>query len=305
MPISSRITLLTGVAAGLVLTSLTACGAGSSKPEATSAEEFEVKSVASVADLVPDEFKNRTVTNAVYNDFPPEMFLQDGKLVGIQVDLVNAAAAVMDLDLKNVPVGSFDSIIPGLTGKRYDLSSSDFGVTEERIKQVDFVPVFDLGTSFAVNSDSDIVVEEPADLCGHSVAVIAGSYFVDQVEAIGVECESNGDEAIDLQTFPQQSAAVLAVSSGRVDLIGASADVIAYTADQEAANVDLTPYVHSPIPQAFAFQKGSGLVEPFQAAIQELITNGTYAEILEKWGLGDLAWTDPANVQVNNIQPSA
>jgi polar amino acid transport system substrate-binding protein len=296
-------------AVSIGLTTLSACGdstaSGSTGSGGTASNEWGLKPAASVAGLVPSDFKDATVKNAVYNDYPPEMFLQEGKLVGLQVDLVNAAAAVMGIKLENIPVGSFDSIIPGLAGKRYDLSSSDFGVTAERVKQVDFVTLFDLGTSFAVKSGSGLTIEARDDLCGHSVAVIAGSYFIDQVKDISNECTSNGQEAIDLQTFPQQSAAVLAVSNGRVDAIGASADVIAYTAQQEAAQVDLTPYIEAPIPQGFAFQKGSGLVNPFQAAVQELIKNGTYAKIMDKWGLADLAWTDPANVKVNNTAPSA
>lgn len=297
------------VAVGLGVAALSACGSSEADSSGSDAadqkNEWGLEPVDTVVALLPDDAKGSTLSNAVYNDYPPEMFLKDGKLAGIQVDLANAAAAVMGVKLENKAVGSFDSIIPGIVGKRYDLASSDFGVTDERIAQVDFVTVFDLGTSFAVKSGSDTGIDQRGDLCGLSVGVIAGSYFVPQVKDISKECVADGAPAVDLQTFPQQSAAVLAVANGRVDAIGASADVIAYTADQEAANVELTGLVVDPIPQAVAFPKGSELTEAWQAAVQELITNGVYAEIMDEWGVGDIAFTDPEHVKINETKAAS
>lgn len=156
-----------------------------------------MKPVDSVVALVPKDVQGSTLTDAVYNDYPPEMFLKDGKLVGIQVDLANAA--IMGMKLDNKAAGSFDSIIPGIAGKKYDLASSDFGVTAERVKQVDFVTLFDLGTSFGVKSGSGVAIDKRSELCGLSIGVIAGSYFVPQVEDVSKESVADGDKAIRLQ----------------------------------------------------------------------------------------------------------
>ncbi|WP_256840525.1 transporter substrate-binding domain-containing protein [Ornithinimicrobium faecis] len=47
--------------------------------------------------------------------------------------------------------------------------------------------------------------------------------------------------------------------------------------------------MRNPNPGGVAFPKGSELVEPVNGAINLLIEDGTYAEILEKWNLTDIA----------------
>jgi polar amino acid transport system substrate-binding protein len=131
---------------------------------------------------VPAQFTSKPVNNAIYNNFPPEEFLEGDTLVGIQPDIALALSEVMGVKMTNASVGGFDTLIPGVVSGRYDMSSGDFGVTADRLKQVDFVTEFPIGTGFAVKKGSSIKIEKAADLCGHSVGVQAGSYFIDQIE---------------------------------------------------------------------------------------------------------------------------
>jgi polar amino acid transport system substrate-binding protein len=252
--------------------------------------------VDSVAALVPPEFKNKPINNAIYNNFPPEEFLEGDALVGIQPDIALALSEVMGVKLNNDSVGSFDSLIPGVVSGRYDMSSGDFGVTKDRLQQVDFVTEFPIGTSFAVKKGSGITIDKATDLCGRSVGVQAGSYFIDQIEAANKDCTAGGLKEIHLQTFPDDGARTLAVTNGRIEVTATSRDALAYTIDSQNLPLDLQSFVYEPIEQAIVIPNGSALGPAVEAAMKEIIRNGTYHKILEKWGVQDVAYASPDNV---------
>src|SRR6266536_359049 len=104
-------------------------GASSSSKITTT---WNLQPVASIEKLVPAKFKSG-IKNGVYNDYPPEEFLDGGTLVCIQPDIVLALSEVLGTKIQNVSVGSFDSLIPSMVSGRYDISSSDFGVTADRL----------------------------------------------------------------------------------------------------------------------------------------------------------------------------
>lgn len=257
-------------------------------------EDLEV--VDEVAELVPAEFKDAPIQNAIYNVYPPQEFMEGDQLVGIQPDLVAAMAKVMGVEFDNAEIGNFDSLIPGVVSGRYDMSSADFGVTEDRLKEVDFVTEFQLGTAFAVKEGSGITIDAATDLCGHSVGVQSGSYFIDQLEEADTACSDAGKEPIDLQTFPDDGARVLALTNGRIEVTATAQDAMAYAIDSESLPFELQSFVYEPLEQGIVIADGSDLGPAIQAAMQEIVENGTYLEILEKWGIEDAAYTSSDQV---------
>jgi polar amino acid transport system substrate-binding protein len=261
-------------------------------------KSWGLKPVDSVAALVPAEFKGKPLTNAIYNDFPPEEFLEGGTLVGIQPDIAVALGEVMGVEFKNVPVGSFDALIPGVISGRYQISTGDFGVTKARLGQVDFVTEFPIGTGFAVKKGSAITVDKVTDLCGHSIGVVAGSYFVDQVRAANTTCGKAGLSEITLQTYPNDGARILAITNGRVEITGTAEDSMGYTIASQNVPLVLQKFVYEPVEQAIALPNGSALGPALHAAMKEIVTNGTYAKILKKWGVEHVAYDSAGDVRL-------
>lgn len=251
--------------------------------------------VDSVVALVPEKFKNKPIKNGIYNDFPPQEFMEGDKLVGIQPDIALALGEVMGVELQNTSVGSFDSLIPGTVSGRYDMSSADFGVTEDRLKQVDFVTEFKIGTAFAVKKGSSLKIDKATDLCGHSVGVQAGSYFIDQLKAANKECTAAGLDAIKLQTYPNDGARTLAITNGRIEVTATTQDALGYQVTG-GVPIELQKFVYEPLEQAIVIPDGSDLGPAVEAAMKEIISNGTYEKILKKWGAESLAYASPDDV---------
>lgn len=265
--------------------------AGSSGSSQSGAESFGLSPVDSVTALVPDDIAGKTLDVAIYTDGAPLQFLEDGKVVGINADLAEAVSEVSGLDFNVIGVGSWDSIIPGVQTGRYDTAFAGFGITEERQAIFDLVYNFALPTGFASKADGGLEISEKSDLCGAQVGTLAGSFFIDQVQKISDSCASDGDPEITIQSFPAQTDAVLAVSTGRVDVYAVSSEQLAFAAAEEGSGLAVQPFVFDPIPHGVGVAKDSPLGPVFVESFKALIEDGTYAEILDKWGISSAAIT--------------
>jgi polar amino acid transport system substrate-binding protein len=171
------------------------------------------------------------------------------------------------------------------------MASADFGVTKPRLNQVGFVSEFAIGTGFATKSGSSITINSASDLCGHSIGVVAGSYFIDQVNQASADCTKAGKAALSVQTYPDDGARILAITNGRTEITATTADAMAYIIKSQNVPLTLQKFVYEPLEQGIALKKGSSLGPALQAAMKEIINDGTYAKILKKWGVDNIGYT--------------
>ncbi len=88
-------------------------------------------------------------------DFPPFEYVEDGKYVGFDMDLIRAIADEMDLEIEIVDM-SFDSLIAALMTGNLDIVIAGMTITEDREEAVDFTdPYWTADQSVAVKEDSD------------------------------------------------------------------------------------------------------------------------------------------------------
>jgi polar amino acid transport system substrate-binding protein len=236
---------------------------------------------AKLAATVPAKVKSAGLTDITYNNAPPDEQIVSGKNVGWEIDLGQAVAATLGVPWNLTTSGNFDSFIPGLQNGRYNTSFTSFIQTPARLKQIDIVTYYNVGTGFAVKKGTPLTIKQPADLCGHSVAVLEGSAFIQQIKSI--KCGSK--PAINVQTFPSDSAAELAVSSGRDEVYSSSSDQLSYLIQQTEHQFVLQPLDFLPTPEGAGLTKGLGLTKPVADAMDDLIKSGAYAAIMKKWSI--------------------
>ncbi|MEH3055193.1 MAG: ABC transporter substrate-binding protein [Patulibacter minatonensis] len=271
-----------GLATLSIAASLAACG-GDDKDTASATPAAGGSTIA-----VPDDIKKAgKITIASDASYAPNEFIEPGKkdVVGADPDLAKAIGAKLGLDVE-IQNSSFDGIIPGLAAGKYDLGMSSFTDTKEREKTVDFVTYFSAGTSFFVNADGpDIKTLD--DLCNQKVAVQKGTTQADDAAAQAKKCK------VDVLVYPDQSGANLALKSGRATLSMADSPVAAYQVKQSGGAFKLSGEAYGTAPYGIAVPKDSGLAEPVLEAVKAIIADGSYAKVLEKWGIQDGAITDP------------
>jgi polar amino acid transport system substrate-binding protein len=163
-----------------------------------------------------------------------------------------------------------------------------------REKTVDFVDYFEAGTSFFTKAQGGASVSGLADLCGKSVSVESGTTEESDAKAQSAKCKTAGKPAVNVLVFPTQSAANLALSSGRAQISMADSPVAAYQVKQSGGTFKLVGQTYGTAPYGLAVPKTSGLTKPLLAALEVLMKNGTYSSILAHWGVQSGAITKPA-----------
>jgi polar amino acid transport system substrate-binding protein len=288
-----RSILTTGLVA-LTLGTAVACSSSSSGGGDATVSPAASDAAGAAAALVPADIKAKgSLLVAADASYAPNEFLaEDGTTVeGMDVDLAEAIGEELGLDV-TVKNATFDAIIPGLANGRFDLGMSSFTDTKEREKTVDFVTYFSAGTSFITKSDGPEITSLDS-LCGLKLAVESGTTPEAEGTKQSKKCTEAGKEKVDVLSFDTQDQANLALNSGRADATAADSPVAAYQVQQSNGALQLG-YEFGEAPYGIAVPKDAGtLDEAVLAALKDLIANGKYGEILDKWGLSAGAITDP------------
>lgn len=278
------------VAAAALVTACGSSGGGSST--VTPAPSQSVNT--SLSSGLPAKVKANGITVATDPTYAPNEFIDsDGKtIVGMDVDLANAIGQVLGIKVK-VTKATFAAIIPGLASGKYDVGLSSFTDSKKREATVDFVTYFSAGTSFFTKSSGGAAVTGLDSLCGTKVSVESGTTQEVDANAQKAKCASAGKPTVTVLSYPDQSAANLALSSGRAQVSMADSPVAAYQVKLSNGTFKLVGTPYGTAPYGIAIPKNSGLAQPILAAVKELMANGTYKKVLDKWGIADGGITEP------------
>jgi polar amino acid transport system substrate-binding protein len=236
------------------------------------------------AALLPDDIKaSGKLVIGIDATYPPNEYKDDaGEPIGWEVDLGNAMAAKLGLT-PEYQISGFDKIIPSVTGGTYDIGLSSFTDNEEREKAVDFVNYYEAGIQWAQAIGGSV---DPANACGLTVAVQATTYEeTDELPAKSDECVAAGKEPITILKYEKQDEASNALALGQADAMTADSPITQYAVSKLADKIELAGDAFDVAPYGIAVDKGSPLAKAIQAALQSLVDDGTYLEILGKWGV--------------------
>src|SRR5690349_3187202 len=242
------------------------------------AASFSVQQDPSIANQVPADIKSKgSLSVAADATYAPDEFIgSDGKtVIGMDADLAKAIADLMGLKV-TVSNQPFDSIIPGLAAKKYDLGMSSFTDTKDREKTVDFVTYAQAGESFFVKADGGPTINSLNDICGLKVGAEKGTTEADDATAQSKKCTDAGKPAVQVSVLPDENGVNLALSSGRIDAGFADSPPAAYAVKQSDGQFKLTGPSFANAPYGIAMAKDSGLQQPVLAAIKALMADGTY-----------------------------
>lgn len=242
-----------------------------------------------IYEALPASVKQAGVINAATAaDYPPFEFLdENNKLVGADLDISAALGTILGVKIVNNAT-EFSNIMPGIQSKRYDIGVSSMGDYLKREAVVDFVDYYRGGTSFLIKAGGK-APEKLEDICGTKVGALKGTSSETQADDSSKKCVEMGKAAINVNAFPTQNDAVLALTSGRIDSVSGDGATNGYSAQQLAGqlkNVGFTVYNDRPY-YGIAVPKGSPLYQPLFDAMGVLMESGKYKEILDKWGIAD------------------
>ena len=287
--------LILGVGLALVLV---ACGedgtgGGSTATTAGAAPAVDQALAAKVPAAIKSDGKILIGTDSSYA--PNEFLDTDGKtVIGFDVDLFNAVAAKLGLTTE-WESAAFDAIIPGILSGKYEAGVSSFTINDERKQQVNMVSYFSAGTQWGTKTGNPNGVQ-PDDACGKKVAVQTNTVQdTDDLPKRQAQCKSAGKPEITIDRYQRQDQATASVVSGKDDAMLADSPVIAYAVKQTNGQLELLGDIYDAAPYGYVVKKEQvDFAEALAGAVGALVSDGTYQQILSKWGVEAGAIDNPA-----------
>lgn len=211
--------------------------------------------------------------------FPPMEFVDEAKkIVGFDIDLINAIAKdqKLEIEIKNT---AWDGIFAGLEAGQYDAIISSVTVTDERKQKYDFSePYFDAGQGIVVRTEDNAIKTEK-DLAGKTV---------------GVQIETTGAIAVrkiagaKIKQFDTPDLAMLDLLNKNVDAVVVDTPVAANYAlqsDQFKGKLKIASEIVTNEVYGLTVKKGDPkkLLPVFNAGLKNVKASGEYKKIYEKW----------------------
>jgi polar amino acid transport system substrate-binding protein len=271
------------------LLALTGCGSPAAEPTRAESHMPAQKVNKEFAERLPKTISQRgSLIVHTTSDYAPLNFASEtGESTGFSIDLGNAIGELLGVKV-DWQVSTFDSLIPGLQAGRYDISMASYGVTNKRKEIVDFVQVINGASALAIRTDSDSTIPDTMSLCGMQMGVVTGTFYVDVAEQMSSDCTDKGKQKIVVSGFPSMNDALGALRSSRIDTFFNASGALLFASAQQpnqfkVVGEDLWPDLQGP--EAVVLPKGSDLTPIISKAVNELISNGTYQAIVDKWNL--------------------
>lgn len=262
---------LTSLALGLTLLLATGCG-GNQAGNSTQKAGTQTQAASSSSDTPTS--KEGELRFAMSGMYKPFNYIQDGELVGFDVEIGKALAQRMGM--KPVPVTNpWETIIQGLKAGRYDAIIGSMAITEKRKEQVNFSrPYYRSGAQIFVQ-EGNTAIQGPDELKGKKIGVVKASTFRDVALKL-----TDQDKVIG---YDSDVIALQDLETGRLDAV-ITDQVVGLAAMKEGLkikDVGKPLYVDE---MAIAIRKEDiQLLEDINKALNEIIKDGTYQVISEKW----------------------
>ncbi|WP_316858952.1 transporter substrate-binding domain-containing protein [uncultured Cohaesibacter sp.] len=236
-------------------------------------------SAPAVADELEAIKKKGEISIAMSGAYPPFNFVdEENKVVGFDPAIGTEIAKRMGLETKIVTT-AWDGIIGGLLAKKYDAIVGSMTITEERDKVVDFVGPY-YATKRAIFTKEGSPITSVKQLDDATLGVTLGETH----EAWARE------QGYKIRTYKGLPELMLELENGRVDAI-VNDRIAAMLAMKKNGYkfVEIEDLVADKFGAGIAIREGNpDLQAAMQKALDEIMADGTYLKIAEKWVGGDI-----------------
>jgi len=213
-------------------------------------------------------------TNA---EFPPFEFIQDGKLTGFDIDLVEEIAKRLgkDIEIKDMP---FTSLLTQLQLGTLDVLAAGLTPTPARAEYAKFTQNYLEGNPVLIVSHNTTPIRSLSELEGKQVLINDGFTSENYVTSI---------PNIQIRRLPTLADAIMALGNKRADaFITSESSMKEYLKQYPNHPYVLTAIPNTSEPSALALNKTQdALYDEINNVLTVLLSDGTIAELRKKWGL--------------------
>ena len=276
--------ILSLLLAAVMVCTLAACSGTTPGSENSMADKSEGSNVQT--ESTPESKSEKTPVYKVQTNatFPPFDTIDEntGEIIGFDMDLIAAIGEDQGFQVEFVDM-AFESLIPAIeTGNGDIIAAGMWSGDPERIAKVDFSETYWTdGAALLVKTENTAITGLDSLTADMKVATQIATNYADDLQAM-VE-EGTLGEAVILDGF---DTCVLQLINGDVDAVMAGASIVQAYMDKNPEALKVVGDKASYEDLGFAVQKGNAeLLEKINAGLANVKENGTYDELLKKWGL--------------------
>lgn len=267
-------------AVGALAVALGACSSGGTTEE-TPADE------ASAASVSPPVIMNEGELNICANfDSPPNIFLDEetGEHTGVEYEIALGLAEQMGLTAKFNEM-SWGGMLPALQAQQCDTIVSTLYVSEERKEVANFVPYLGAASGIMVSAENPKgVTGYDESLCGVRLLTITGTdpKYKDFIQDL---CAEKGLPQMEVSAASSSALGLQQVLSDQVDVFMETYSLAGYYAKTSDGKIQVVGEPSNPnLIGAATLKSNTELNDAIQAALDEMIADGSYGAILAEWG---------------------
>lgn len=241
------------------------------------------------ADLLDRIKQSKTITIACEARFAPFESVENGKIVGYDVDLMNhiLAKSLPDVKVSQLDL-PFQGILPGLDAKKFDFVVTAVTVNKQRIAHFAItVPIAESTVALLKREDDDSI-KTLDDLSGKVVGSQAGSGQLQVLQAFDQKLKASGKPGI------REIKQYVSFDEAYADLANKRLDGVAQSLSNLGPLIKSRPGIFSTLkpmlgPTAYFGWVGrkdddsASLVKLFSDGIGEANRDGTMKALQEKW----------------------
>jgi len=224
--------------------------------------------------------------------YEPFEFVQEGENVGFDIDLEQATADSMGVELEVITT-AFEAIQSGsaLDTNQCDIALSGMTITEERQTQMDFSQPY-LKDNLALMTTKDSDIESIEDIQG---------------EEAGVQQATTGetyaaDNGVTPVQFEDAGLMTQGIQSGQVDAVIANISTIFAATEADDSLHLVEEFDTGEVIGAAVKQDNTAMLEQFETTVTELRESGEYDDIVDQW-FGEVA--DAARMSAEEAEQAA
>jgi ABC-type amino acid transport substrate-binding protein len=225
------------------------------------------------------------ITLGISND-PPYTYQDETtkEYDGIDVQIFREIAKRLGINNVKWEIVQFDALIPGIGAKRWDVVVDNLHENPKRLKVVAFTsPAYWYGSALAVQKGNPQNIHTAADLAGHTVGTVRGSFNQGLLE--------KRKDLKELKLYTSNEAEFADLIAGRVDVIMEDDIKIGqFMKNHPTAAMELaTGYEASPVEYGYAryalAKEDVDLNHALSRVIDEMRGDGSLLKIMEQFGL--------------------
>ncbi|QHK20821.1 transporter substrate-binding domain-containing protein [Pseudarthrobacter psychrotolerans] len=264
--------------------------------------EKDTALAAKVPELIGKDGKLTVATTA--GSIPLSFHATDDKTaIGSELDIAQLVADKLGLEL-DIQVTSWENWPLKTQSGDFEAVFSNVGVNKDRVKLFDFATYRAAFMGFEAKKSATYDIKGADDISGLRISVGSGTNQEKILLAWNTELEGKGKAPAVLQYYSSDADTILALSSGRTDLNIAPYPSTVYR-ENTRDDLKIVGKVNAGWPSetlvAATTLKGNGLAPVLTEALNSAIKDGSYAEVLERWGLSEEALPESKTVNEANF----